>query len=236
MTTNAADPPLVLRRSAGDRYGIAIMAALVLGAFAALAAATTMTSPRLPGFGVFLGLMALLLGAVAALVVREAMLRWRTRIVLRDDAVALSLPGLRGYVRAAPVERELPYAAIAAVETRLEAFRALGNTVAQRAYSLVLADGSRVGLGADRRMAAPFFAMAAEAIAARAGVPIRDLGAVDGRAGVSMLWGQTVPGWDAPPLSPGAAGRRVGQERRAWQLLWLVLLAAALAVALSTVL
>ena len=54
MATAAADTPLMLRRSAGDRYGIAIMAALVLCAFAMLAAATAMVAPRSLGFGVFL--------------------------------------------------------------------------------------------------------------------------------------------------------------------------------------
>jgi hypothetical protein len=68
MATAAADAPLVLRRSAGDRYGIAIMTALMPCAFAILAAATAMVAPRSLGFGVFLGLMALLLGAAAILV------------------------------------------------------------------------------------------------------------------------------------------------------------------------
>jgi len=222
MTVTNMQAPVELRRSAGDRYGILAILALMGLVFAALALLGLAIAAESPGLAVFLLAMAAFIGAMTALVANEARVRWGTRITIDGDSVRLKLPGRRSLVPQAPLDREVPLAAIQAVDTRLEAFRAAGNTVLQRAYALALDDGSRIVLGGDRRMVSPFYTQAAEVLAARAGAPVRDLGTVDGTPGLLMFWGQTVPGWDAEPLAPAQAETRVRQERRAWQLVSIV--------------
>jgi hypothetical protein len=188
-----AAPAVELRRSAGDRYAILVMEAVILLGAVALLGGALAVAGRSPGAASFLLLMGVFVAGLAALVGQEALVRWRTRITLVGDRLRLRLPGRRGYVAQAPLDRELPLSAIEGVDTRLEAFRSAGTTTLQRSYSLALRDGSRIVLGGDRRLLDPFYAGVAETVAVRAGVPLRDLGTVDGEPGFLMLWGQSVP-------------------------------------------
>jgi len=235
-----ADPSpatVVLRRSAGDRWAIAVMAAILVVPAAGLVVGAVVVTRSSTGLAVFLAVMAVFCSGLFALVVDEARVRWTTRLSLGPDGLRLSLPGRRGYVRHAPVHSVVPLGSVAGVETRAEAFRSIGTTVLQQAYALRLADGSHIDLGADRRMVEPFFAAAAEAIAARAGVSVVNRGMIDGNPGFLMIRGQSVPEWDAAALAPAAADTRTRQERRAWQLVGyavgLALLARALAALLG---
>lgn len=235
METASSNAPLVLRRSAGDRWSIVAMAAVMVMPVVALAAGAVALAGQSTGAAAFLLVMAAFLASLAMLVVGEARVRWGTRIELDGPTLRLALPARRGYVAHPPVHADLSIASIASVDTRAEAFRSAGTTVIQRAYALALADGTRVVLGADRRRVDAFFASAAEAIAARAGSPIRDLGTVDGTPGMLMLRGQTVPGWDAASLPAPMAEKRHRQESRAWRLVAIVLGLAALVRLLASV-
>ncbi|MEO8084548.1 MAG: hypothetical protein ABI780_12055, partial [Ardenticatenales bacterium] len=220
-----APPTVTLRRSAGDRWAIVVMAALLVVPALGLVVGTVAVARTSAGLAIFLGATAAFVSGLAYVVVNEARVRWTTRIALEPDGLHLTLPARRGYVRQAPVRAVVPWPSVAGVETRSEAFRAIGTTVLQQAYALRLADGGRIVLGADRRMVDPFFAGAAEAIAARARTTLVDRGMVDGDPGFLMIRGQAVPEWDASPLAPAAAATRTRQERRAWQLVgWAVLL------------
>lgn len=235
--TDPSSATVVLRRSAGDRWAIAVMAAILVVPAAGLVVGAVVVARSAMGLAAFLAVMAVFCGGLLAMVVDEARVRWTTRLSLGPDGLRLALPGRRGYIRHAPVHTVVPWGSVAGVETRAEAFRSIGTTVLQQAYALRLADGSRIDLGADRRMVDPFFAAAADAIAARAGVSLVDRGMVDGNPGFLMIRGQSVPDWDAAALAPAAAATRSRQERRAWQLVGyavgLALLARALAALLG---
>lgn len=237
MPPDPLSADVVLRRSAGDRWSIVVMAAVLAVPVVGCVAGAVVVAPASIGLAVFLAAMAAFAGALAYLVIDEARVRWTTRLRLGRDGLGLELPARRGYVRLVPVDEVVPWVRIEGVESRAEAFRAIGTTVVQRAYALRLADGGRIVLGADRRMVDPFFARAAEAIADHTELPVVDRGMVDGEPGFLMIRGQTVPGWDAAALEPSAAAKRVRQERRAWQLVgWavgLALLARALAALLG---
>jgi len=228
MESASSPTPLILRRSAGDRWSIVAMAAVMVAPVVALVAGAVALAGQSTGAAAFLMVMAAFLASLAVLVVNEARVRWGTRIALDGPTLRLSLPARRGYVAHPPVHADLPIASIASIDTRAEAFRSAGTTVIQRAYSLALVDGSRIVLGADRRLVDAYFASAAAAIAERAGIAIRDIGTVDGAPGLLMLRGQTVPGWDEAPLPVLLAEKRERQEGRAWKLVTIVLLITAL--------
>jgi hypothetical protein len=216
--------PITFRRSRADRLGILLIALLLLAmCFLPLLAALQVLADS-PPFALFLGAIGLVMVALTLLVLTEVRARWITRIVLDGNEVTLRLPARRGYVRRAAVDRRLPLTGIRGVETRGEAFRAAGSTVLQQSFALRLDDGEYLELGGDRAWMAPLFGEAALAIAERAELPLVDRGMVDGRPGFLMLWGQSVPPWDAPALAPAEAERRISQVRRAWQLLTVVLL------------
>lgn len=153
---------------------------------------------------------------LAALILSEWVAARHLLIDVREKAVALRLPRLRGHVKHAAVAETIPYSAIARIETRAEAFRQLGIVAVQRAYRLVLKDGQTIELGADRQLKEDLFGPAAEAIAERADVEIDDRGMVDGAAGVLAAWGTAVPGWSAPSLGDAEIATRLARASRVW--------------------
>lgn len=223
-----------LRRGQGDVVMMWVMAGLLGFATLMVSIAGLALVNDGEGAAVLLIAIALFMGAMTWLVCDEALSRAGTRVAL-DGAggLHLKLPGRRSYVGQAPVSAVLPLATVRGIETRLEAFRALGNTVIQRAYVLILADGGRLALGADRRMMAPFFGEAAAAIAQRTNLPIADRGAVDGAPGFAMIWGASVPDWQAPSLPQAASEKRVRDEQTAWRVVAIVVGAAMLIGALA---
>jgi hypothetical protein len=155
--------------------------------------------------------------ALAYYVYREAVARSFTRIAINWQTLELRLPAQRSYVPQEKLETSLPLSSIKTIESRAESFRALGNTVLQYAYSLVLNDGRRIILGADRRFISPYYQNAAGAISNNIKIPIRDLGLVDGNAGSLMFSGQTVPPWDAAPVPAATMQKRFKDEAAAWR-------------------
>jgi hypothetical protein len=221
--TDAPSPDLVLRRSAGDRVGILAMAAIIAAGAIVPVIAAAVIAETSAGAAVFFLFVAACLGLVLVPVWIEALGRHRTLVHVKDGEVRLRMPARRGFVPLPPIDTSIPMSDLRAIETRVESFASAGTTVLQRSYALVLSSGRRVVLGGDRRMIDPYWGTVAGALAAAASIPITDLGTVDGAPGFLMLWGQTVPDWDAKPLAPEAAASRVAQERRGWRLVWAVL-------------
>ena len=93
---------------------------------------------------------------------------------------------------------------IDAIESRLEGYGSLGIEIMQRAYVLRRKNGELIFLFEDRAIATPFesslFPKLAADITARAGVPLRDLGMVEGGGGLLAVWGARAPDWAAPAL------------------------------------
>ena len=55
-----------------------------------------------------------------------------------------------------------------------------------------------------------FFPRIVAQVAARIGVPVRDIGMVEGKGGVLAVWGADAPDWAAPPLA-------AAQQLRLWR-------------------
>jgi hypothetical protein len=199
---------LDLRPSLAERLLVAFAAgflALITLAIAALglfaAASSILLAAILLPLAAFMGLM-------AWIVLREARAVWTLSISIDGSTVRLRLPAIRGYVAQGALDSWIPLASIACIDSREEAFRSIGTTAIQRAYAVVLRDGSRTVLGADRPMKTPFFQTAAIAIAAKAKVPLHDLGIVDGHAGPVLVSGNTAPDWSAASLPAPLARKR----------------------------
>lgn len=172
--------------------------------------------------GAFLVFLALPFSGLTAYVYREAMARSTTRIAINWQTLELRLPSQRSYVPQEKIETSLPLASISAIETRAESFRALGTTALQFAYALVLNDGRRIVLGADRRFLTPYFQNAAGIISNNIKKPIQDLGLVDGNPGFMLMLGQSSPAWDATPLSPATMQQRFKDEAASWRIVTLI--------------
>jgi hypothetical protein len=136
-------------------------------------------------------------------------------VALDLDRLILDLPAGRSLIHHPPTQHlNIPYAEIAAVETRLEAYRSIGMGLMQRAYALRLKSGELIFLFEDRALGSALesalFPTLAAAIAARAGVPLHDLGMVEGKGGVLAVWGTHAPDWSAPSLS-------AARQRKLWR-------------------
>jgi hypothetical protein len=143
--------------------------------------------------------------ALTGYVGRDLHGKWGLRVLLDYDGVKLDLPSGRSLIHRPPEQHlKVPYADIAAVETRLEAYRTLGMAIMQRAYVLRRKTNELIFLFEDRALATSFeshvFPKLAADIAARAHVPLRDLGMVEGRGGVFAVWGTHAPDWAVPSL------------------------------------
>jgi hypothetical protein len=161
--------------------------------------------------------VACLMAALTDYVWRDFAGKWRLHVVLDADAVTLDLPAGRSLIhRPPPQHLTIPYADIAAVESRLEGFRTFGIENMQRAYVLRRKDNDLIFLFEDRAlgtaMASSLFSGIAAELAARAGGTVHDIGMVAGQGGVLGVWGTHAPDWAAPPLS---AAERLAHWRRA---------------------
>jgi hypothetical protein len=166
------------------------------------------------GLAAVVAAVACFVAGLCGYVARDLRGKWSLRVVLEPHALVLDLPAGRSLIhRPPPYRREMPYADIAAVETRLEGYRTLGMAMMQRAYVLHRKDGELIFLFEDRAIGAPLFESAlfprlAAEIARRAGVPLRDLGMAEGDGGFLGVWGTHAPDWAAPAL-PADLQRRM---------------------------
>jgi len=148
---------------------------------------------------------ACLMAALTDYVGRDLRGKWGLRVALQPNALVLDLPSGRSLIHRPPTQHlTIPYGEIEAIETRLEAYSSLGMGLLQRAYVLRRKSGELIFLFEDRALATGFeshmFSKLAADIAARAHVPVRDLGMVEGRGGALAVWGTHAPDWAAPPL------------------------------------
>ena len=161
--------------------------------------------------------VACLMAALTDYVWRDLAGKWRLHVVLETDTATLDLPAGRSLIhRPPPQHLTIPYADIAAVESRLEGYRSFGMESMQRAYVLRRKDNELIFLFEDRAlgtaMESSLFTGIAAELAARAGGTVHDIGMVAGQGGVLGVWGTHAPDWAAPPLS---AAERLAHWRRA---------------------
>lgn len=155
--------------------------------------------------GLFCAVIACFIAGLTGYVWRDLSGKWGLRVVLDADAVRFALPAGRSLIHRPPAQQlTIPYADIEAIETRLEAYRSLGMAMMQRAYVLRRRSGDLIFLFEDRALATgletSFFTDIAAALAARAGVELRDLGMVEGDGGFLGAWGTHAVDWAAPSL------------------------------------
>ncbi len=75
-----------------------------------------------------------------------------------------------------------------------------------------------------------FYERVAIALSARLKMPIKDYGVVDGDPGTMLLWGETVPDWDAVPLPPDVAEKRLRDAANAERTIWIAVAVVLLAL------
>lgn len=158
-----------------------------------------------------------LMAALTDYVWRDFAGKWRLHVVLDAGAVTLDLPAGRSLIHRPPAQHlTIPYADIAAIESRLEGYRSFGMESMQRAYVLRRKDNDLIFLFEDRAvgtaMESSLFSGIAAELAERTGGPVHDIGMVAGQGGLLGVWGTHAPDWAAAPLS---AAERPAHLRRA---------------------
>ncbi len=155
--------------------------------------------------GLFLMACAGFIGALTGYVWRDLRGKLGLRVVLDTHAVTLDLPAGRSLIHRPPAQHlTIAYADIEAVDARFEAYGSLGMEMMQRAYALHRKSGEVIFLFEERAlataMASSMFADVVADLVARAGVPLRELGTVEGKGGLLGVWGTHAPDWAAPAL------------------------------------
>ena len=113
--------------------------------------------------GLFMIACAGFIGALTGYTWRDLRGKWGLRVVLDADAVTLDLPAGRSLIHRPPPQHLIvPYADIAAIDARFEAYGSLGMEMMQRAYVLRRKSGELIFLFEERalgtRMASSMFA------------------------------------------------------------------------------
>lgn len=152
------------------------------------------------------------LGALTGYVWRDLRGKWGLRVILDTDAVTLDLPAGRSLIHRPPAQHlVVPYADIAAIDARFEAYGSLGMAMMQRAYVLHRRDGELIFLFEERalatRLASSLFTDLVNDLARRTNTTLRELGTVEGKGGLLAVWGTHAPDWAAPPLPRDQAMR-----------------------------
>jgi hypothetical protein len=202
--------------SAGPRRIILLAPFLVLAGVVFLFLALVMVYvdvANLPGrlalWGAALGFAAM---AIYFLLLAAAL---AMRVEVAPDALRLRIPRWQGVLPWFPwIRAAIPYADIAAVETRDDVYSSFGLTSVQTVYSVATKAGRRIVLGFTSPLATwnyPFDEAAAR-IARNAGVAVTNRGAVE-VGGIIRSVIKGTPPWSAPSI--GADGRATARRRTA---------------------
>jgi hypothetical protein len=207
-TSGASAPAPMVFRLPWSLRALGLIAVMAIGGAAAFLTAVAILAAfkREWGLAALVAVVACFVAGLTGYVCRDLRGKWRLRLALEPHALALDLPAERSLIHRPPaLHQTVPYADIAAVETRLVAYRTVGMGMMQRAYVLRCRDGKLIFLFEDRAVGTRFesalFARLAADIAARAGVPVRDLGMAEGDGGFLGVWGTHAPEWSAPEIS-----------------------------------
>jgi hypothetical protein len=216
-------PDSTYRTPLGQRLGGALALALLAPLAVGLALLAIMTLREDLAGGSIVALTALVTAALSAYLARDTVAKWRFLACFEPQAVTLRLPADRSLIHRPPGFRgRICCDAIDAIETRLEAYHSFGLAAMQRIYALRMRDGTRLILGEERALGTALHQAGvgelARIIAQHAGVPVVDLGMVEGRGGVLLVAGAAADEWDAPGVSQSAQSRL--WRRVAWTGAW----------------
>jgi hypothetical protein len=162
--------------------------------------------------GLFMLALVLFTGFMTVYVARDALGKRPWRIDIEPDHLILDLPAIRSLIHNPPAYKgTVAVADIAAVETRLEAYKGWFSAMLQRAYRLRLKEGDDIFLFEDRAVGtvlsgAPLYPVCAD-IAQRTGLPFDDLGMAQGINGLLGVAFVHAPAWGAAALPPEQQAR-----------------------------
>ncbi len=195
------------------RLGLSVFATSVVGLVSIGFAVMTMVMwPFSLAMVAVFAALTIFMSGVTGYVIRDLSGKWGLRFVFAPDTVTADLPKGRSAIhRLASEHLVVPYREIAAIETRLEAYRSLGMAMMQQAYVLRRKSGAMTYLFEERAlgsgMATSDFGDVVAELRARSGAPLNDLGMVEGRGGFLGVWGTSAPSWSAPSLTPERQSR-----------------------------
>lgn len=172
------------------------------------------------GVGIVLGALSGLALGLLAVWFLMMLAPLRSEIVVGARDVRLVLNRQRGLIPLFAYDRAtVPFEEVAAVEKRDEFFSVIGMASQLVTYSLVTRDGRRYRLGSESPqggMNLPY-SKAAETIAERAGVPVRDLGGVRG-GGIVRTLREGLPAWGTEQMTVPEVARARSMATFAWQI------------------
>lgn len=196
------------RFSRMDRLSIGFVTCLLWAMLAGMAWTAVMMAASGEGMAALvLAITALFFALLGTIVLRDCRMKWRWRVLLGPQEAALSLPAGRLLLGSdPPCFQMLPYSEIRQLEWREETFTSLGLVTVNRVHAIRLKDGGLILLGEDRPIpkTAAYTTLAgeaAQALAAAAGVRLRQIKSARGEGGFLTLWGARRPDW------PDAAAR-----------------------------
>jgi hypothetical protein len=155
--------------------------------------------------GVVVALCAAIMLILSRYVARDLQGKWNLRVVLGADSAEFFLPKNRSLIHATPAQHvTVPYAEIAAIETRLEAYPSFGMANLQQPYVLRRKNGEAVFLFEERAVAtglqSSYFGGLIDDLAGRAKIEVRDLGMSEGKGGILGVVHTEEAHWAAPAL------------------------------------
>ena len=204
----------------GSAFALALFLPLVLGA-AALGLYLLFQGSVGTGVAAVLLVCAGVVGALIQLLWRNMRGKMGAAITLTDVGMQLELRAGRSATHRTEAVREfIAYKDMAAIEMRIEAYPSQGMATMQRCVRLTRRNGPAVFLYEERGLGlfenGNMLPITTE-IAERAGIPVNDLGVVEGGGGLFAAWFLTVPDWSAAAVSPERAEwlfRRVNLTNR----------------------
>jgi len=213
-----ADGKTVLRRSATGWLGGLITAVLFgLLTLGFVVGASVLILQGTLSLGLVMLALSLWTLSLLIYVWRDFRAKQSWSIEIEAGQLLLNLPPGRSLMADTPRETcLLEVSDVRAIETRLESFRSFGLGNMQRSYGLRLKSGKLIVLGEDRALATELadetVGWMIDVIALRTGLPLRDLGMVEGKGGFLGVFFTSVPGWEKPGMS---AGQQAGSWNRA---------------------
>ncbi len=201
------DGKTVLQRSAAGWLG-GLLTAVLMGVltFGFLVAAGVLLYQGTFSLGLVMLALSLWTLSLLIYVWRDFRAKKSWSIEIEAGELLLDLPPGRSLMADTPRETYLlEVTDVSAIETRLESFRSFGLGNMQRSYGLRLKSGKLIVLGEDRALSTELadetVGRMIEVIALRTGLPLRDLGMVEGKGGFLGVLFTSVPGWDTPGMS-----------------------------------
>lgn len=209
-----SDDRIVVRRRMAGWLPAAAAASLisVLTLAAAVGAIAVLMTGKLQ--------MASVLGVLAAWLLVLSGYVWRDSLAKRDWSIGLEagqlflrLPAGRSITAwLQPEHIDIETRDVSSIDTRLEAFRSVGLSALHRSYALRLKSGRVIVLGEDRALATDLgdetIGQMIDVIALKTGLPVCDLGMIEGKGGLFGLVFTSVPGWSEPDM-PARRQRRI---------------------------